>query len=50
MTRLSLRVLALLACATLPTARLRAQSPKPLTPVLLDSDANNELDDQHAIA
>jgi len=27
-----------------------AQSPKPLTRVLLDSDANNELDDQHAIA
>src|SRR5215218_3033204 len=28
----------------------QAQSPKPLTRVLLDSDANNELDDQHAIA
>ena len=50
MTSLSLRVLALLTCATLPTVSLRAQSSKPLTPVLLDSDANNELDDQHAIA
>src|SRR5215207_8765258 len=27
-----------------------AQSPTPLTRVLLDTDANNELDDQHAIA
>ena len=50
MNPLSLRVLALVACATLPTARLWSQASKPLTPVILDSDANNELDDQHAIA
>jgi purine nucleosidase len=50
MTRLSLHVLALVACATLPAVHLRAQSAKPRTPVLLDTDANNELDDQHAIA
>ncbi len=50
MPPLSLRVLALVACATLPAARLWSQSSKPLTPVLLDTDANNELDDQHAIA
>src|SRR6476469_857914 len=50
MTRPTLIVLALVICATLPAARLRAQSAKPLTPVLLDTDANNELDDQHAIA
>ena len=46
----SLRVLALIACTALPAARLWSQSSKPLTPVLLDTDANNELDDQHAIA
>jgi inosine-uridine nucleoside N-ribohydrolase len=50
MTYLSLRVLALVACATMPTARLWSQSAKPLTPIILDTDANNELDDQHAIA
>jgi purine nucleosidase len=50
MTRLSLGLLALAACATLPAARLRAQSATPRIPVLLDTDANNELDDQHAIA
>jgi len=50
MPPLSLRVFALVACATLPTAPLWSQSSKPLTPVLLDTDANNELDDQHAIA
>jgi purine nucleosidase len=50
MPRLSLRVLALVACATLPAAPLSSQSAKPLTPVFLDTDANNELDDQHAIA
>ena len=50
MTRRSFRLVALVACATLSTTSLRAQSSKPLTPVLLDSDANNELDDQHAIA
>jgi len=43
-------ILALVACATLPTVSLRAQAAKPRTPVLLDTDANNELDDQHAIA
>ena len=44
-------LLALAACATLLAApSARAQSSKPLIPVLLDSDANNELDDQHAIA
>jgi purine nucleosidase len=44
-------LLALAACATLiavPSAR--AQASKPLIPVFLDTDANNELDDQHAIA
>ena len=50
MIRFSLRFMALVACATLPTARLMSQSARPLTPVLLDTDANNELDDQHAIA
>src|SRR5512133_4306994 len=50
MTRPTLIVFALVICATLPAARLPAQSAKPLTPVLLDTDANNELDDQHAIA
>ena len=50
MTRLSLGLLALAVCATLPAARVRAQSATPLIPVLLDTDANNELDDQHAIA
>jgi purine nucleosidase len=50
MTRLSLHVLALVACATLPPARLWSQSARPRTPVILDTDANNELDDQHAIA
>lgn len=50
MTRLSLRLLALVACTTLSATPLWSQSSKPLTPVLLDSDANNELDDQHAIA
>src|SRR5437763_11593757 len=45
-----LSVLALAACATLAPMRAWSQSPKPLTPVLLDTDANNELDDQHAIA
>jgi purine nucleosidase len=49
MTRL-LGLLALVACATLSAARLPAQSTKPRIPVLLDTDANNELDDQHAIA
>ena len=49
MTRLSLGLLALVACATLPAARLTAQSAKPRIAVLLDTDANNELDDQHAI-
>jgi inosine-uridine nucleoside N-ribohydrolase len=47
---LSLRLLALVACATLSATPLWSQSSKPLTPVILDSDANNELDDQHAIA
>ncbi|PYP76681.1 MAG: nucleoside hydrolase [Gemmatimonadetes bacterium] len=43
-------VLALLVVhAAHPDARARAQSPS-LTRVLLDTDANNELDDQHAIA
>src|SRR5258705_3602142 len=46
----SLAVLALAACATLSATPVKAQSSKPLTPVLLDTDANNELDDQHAIA
>jgi hypothetical protein len=32
------------------SATSKAQSSKPLTRVLLDTDANNELDDQHAIA
>ena len=50
MPRLSLGLLALAICATLPVARLGAQSARPRTPVLLDTDANNELDDQHAIA
>ena len=50
MTRLSLGLLALVVCATLPAARLRAQPATPRIPVLLDTDANNELDDQHAIA
>ena len=45
-----LSVLALAACATLAPMRAWSQSPKPLTPVLLDTDANNEVDDQHAIA
>jgi hypothetical protein len=43
-------ILGLAACATLSVTRVDAQSSKPLTPVLLDTDANNELDDQHAIA
>jgi inosine-uridine nucleoside N-ribohydrolase len=50
MTRLSLGILALVVCTTLPATRLRAQSGTPRTPVLLDTDANTELDDQHAIA
>ncbi|HEX7980461.1 MAG TPA: nucleoside hydrolase [Gemmatimonadaceae bacterium] len=50
MPRLPLYLLALAACATLPASRLWSQSSKPRTPVLLDTDANNELDDQHAIA
>jgi purine nucleosidase len=40
-------ILALLAAALTPC---HAQASKPLTRVLLDTDANNELDDQHAIA
>ena len=43
-------VLTLAASALLSAAPLGAQASKPLTPVLLDTDANNELDDQHAIA
>jgi inosine-uridine nucleoside N-ribohydrolase len=39
-----------LAASVLLSAPLGAQASKPLTPVLLDTDANNELDDQHAIA
>jgi purine nucleosidase len=50
MSRPSFRLVALALCATLPTVRLEAQSAKPRIPVLLDTDANNELDDQHAIA
>src|SRR5690348_7348212 len=50
MTRLALGVLALVVCATFRAARLSAQSAAPPTPVFLDTDANNELDDQHAIA
>src|SRR6476620_3363788 len=45
-----LAVLALAASALFSAAAAGAQASKPLTPVLLDSDANNELDDQHAIA
>ena len=44
--RLALSILALSALC----APLAAQRSKPLTRVLLDTDANNELDDQHAIA
>src|SRR3954470_8699505 len=50
MSRLSLSLLALAVCAALPAPRLHAQSAKARTPVFLDTDANNELDDQHAIA
>jgi len=50
MPRLPLSALALAVCATLSAERLGAQATKPLTPVVLDTDANNELDDQHAIA
>jgi inosine-uridine nucleoside N-ribohydrolase len=50
MTRPTLTVLALAICATLPAARLWSQAATPLIPVVLDTDANNELDDQHAIA
>ena len=50
MIRLSLSVLALVVCATLPAAPRSSQSATPPTPVFLDTDANNELDDQHAIA
>ena len=50
MTRLAFGVLALVACATLPAPRVASQSSRPRTPVFLDTDANNELDDQHAIA
>src|SRR3954453_22841772 len=50
MSRLSLSLLALAVCAALPAPRLHAQSAKSRTRVLLDTDANNELDDQHAIA
>src|SRR5438105_1357830 len=39
-----------LAGATLSPVPASSQAPKPLTPVLLDTDANNEVDDQHAIA
>ena len=46
----SFSVIALAACATLSATPLWSQSAKSLTPVLIDSDANNELDDQHAIA
>jgi purine nucleosidase len=45
-----LAVLALAATALLSATSAGAQASKPLTPVLLDTDANNELDDQHAIA
>jgi hypothetical protein len=50
MTRFSPCILALAVCAMLPVARLTAQAATPRIPVLLDTDANNELDDQHAIA
>jgi hypothetical protein len=43
--------MALLASMLIATALpLRAQTSRPLIRVLLDTDANNELDDQHAIA
>jgi hypothetical protein len=47
------RAAALAFCLTLITgaaSALPAQPGRPLTRVLLDTDANNELDDQHAIA
>ena len=45
--RLAALTFALLLAGSVPS---NAQSSKPLTRVLLDTDANNELDDQHAIA
>jgi inosine-uridine preferring nucleoside hydrolase len=47
----SISCLALLACAmACTTPQASSPSAKPRIPVLLDTDANNELDDQHAIA
>jgi purine nucleosidase len=47
------RIATLTACLVLLSAGVApigAQAARPLTRVLLDTDANNELDDQHAIA
>ncbi|MEO8563897.1 MAG: nucleoside hydrolase [bacterium] len=50
MNRHVLTLAASIALGILAFAPLAAQTPKPLIRVLLDTDANNELDDQHAIA
>jgi len=50
MTRRIALLAALLIILSAAVAPLDAQTAKSLTRVLLDTDANNELDDQHAIA
>ena len=50
MNRHVLTLAASIALVSVGIAPISAQKSRPLTRVLLDSDANNELDDQHAIA
>jgi hypothetical protein len=50
MRRLGLSLLVALVAASAPVHSTAQSQSTELTPVLIDSDANNELDDQHAIA